>query len=297
MAALRLHERLGVPAAAADVLLLGAGAALGGAAAALWHRAAGRSRGGTDAPAAAAAADAGTLELPAFAGALREEATRALGSSAPVRLQEVRMREWDDPAWRSGSGWKGRDLCHNPSGTGVRVLRYYWRPQARELVGVVWFGPDCESHRGLCHGGAMTSLMDDVCGHTAFVNGDAPWSGATVQVNVSLKKPVRVGQILRVTGKVESVQGKKVRVTAVLDDPDGATAAAGAARDPEVYALLEGLSISGVRLASAKHMEDDAIAHRVWADTLEPLAAPGPGVPMGTDVRRDLIVVEGTFGA
>ena len=168
------------------------------------------------------------------------------------------MREWDDVQWRSKSGWKGRDLCHNVDGNAVRILSYYWRAETQELVGVVWFGPDAESHRGLCHGGAMTSLMDDVCGHTAFVSGVAPWCGATVQVNVSLKKPIKVGQVLRITGKVASVQKRKVKITAVLDDPS--------ARG-EVYALLDGLSINGIRLASEKSQENDAIAQRHWIDT------------------------------
>ena len=30
--------------------------------------------------------------------------------------------------------------------------------------GVVHFTPGAESHRGLCHGGAMTSVLDDVLG-------------------------------------------------------------------------------------------------------------------------------------
>ena len=145
-----------------DLLLVGTGIALGvGACAAvrqLW--------GGGSAPEQQqqqqqqpAAAHRPPTVLPPFAQALHEEAAAASSGSADGDdggLREVRMREWDDTEWRRSSGWKGRDLIHNPEGGGVRVLSYHWRPATKELVGVVWFGPDAESHRGLCHGGAMT---------------------------------------------------------------------------------------------------------------------------------------------
>lgn len=71
-------------------------------------------------------------------------------------LHQVRLREWEDLEWRIKNGWSGRDLCHNPEGSAVRVLSYYHNESSNEMIGVVWFGPDAESHRGLCHGGAMT---------------------------------------------------------------------------------------------------------------------------------------------
>jgi acyl-coenzyme A thioesterase PaaI-like protein len=169
-------------------------------------------------------------------------------------LHRIRLREWEDLEWRAKNGWKGHDLCHNHNeqqgGNAVRVLQYYFDEANTQMTGVVWFGPDAESHRGLCHGGAMSSLMDDFCGHMAFV--DKPWSGATVQVNVSLKKPVKVGSVLRIHGRIRKKEGRKVHVEAVLDD--------GAANDPVVYAVLEGLSIDGVKLSD----HQDEVAERTW---------------------------------
>ncbi len=43
--------------------------------------------------------------------------------------------------------------------------------------------PDCLTLRTPHTGGAMTSLMDDLCGHICFVAAEAPWCGATVQVS------------------------------------------------------------------------------------------------------------------
>ena len=164
-------------------------------------------------------------------------------------LRRVLLREWEDPEWRQRSGWHGCDLIHSLTGDGVRIHAYFWDETSKILTGIASFGPGAESHRGLCHGGAMTSLMDDLCGHICFINGDGPWCGATVQVNCKLSKPVRVGDILRVTGKIEKVERKKVSITARLEGHDGS-----------LYATLEGLSITPVSMGEI----DDAVDHRTW---------------------------------
>lgn len=179
-------------------------------------------------------------ELPEFAHQLEDD----------PNLHKMILREWQDLTWRRNNGWKGNDLCHNPHGKAVRVLDYFVNESNTEMTGIVWFGPEAESHRGLCHGGAMSSLMDDFCGHMAFL--DKPWSGATVQVNVSLKRPVPIGSILRIHGRISKREGRKIHVEAVLDDGNSKKAA--------VYATLEGLSIDGVQLTD----HNDEVADRTW---------------------------------
>lgn len=175
------------------------------------------------------------------------------------RLHRVRLREWEDLKWRDENGWHGRDLCHNPVGKAVRVLQYYYCDETQKMFGIVWFGPHAESHRGLCHGGAMTSLMDDFCGHMAFLNSNkGPWSGATVQVNVALKKPVPVGSILRIVGSIRKQEGRKVHVEAVLDN--GIEKGSEQQHPGIVYASMEGLSIDGVKMSDC----DDSVAARTW---------------------------------
>ena len=64
----------------------------------------------------------------------------------------------------------------------------------------------------------MTSVMDDVIGWTAFhVTGKCiAWSGFTAQVNVSLKRPIAVGSIVKIVGRVTRWEGRKVWVEATL---------------------------------------------------------------------------------
>jgi hypothetical protein len=83
--------------------------------------------------------------------------------------------------------------------------------------------------------------MDDVLGHCGFLAGSdgKPWGGATVQVNCSLKLPIRVGSTLLVSATVvgrEGKTGRKVRISGKLQS------------EKECHALLDGLTVVGVDL-------------------------------------------------
>ena len=90
-----------------------------------------------------------------------------------------------------------------------------------KLRGIVHYTKAAESHKGYCHGGSMTSVMDDVIGWTGFcASGQClPWSGFTVQVNTKLQKPIEVGSVLMVQCWIEAVERRKVFVKAELIDP------------------------------------------------------------------------------
>ena len=196
---------------------------------------------------------------------------RSIKQDTSGRYRHVRVREWEDAEWRNTHGWVGSDLCHNPRGRAVRILDYYFDEKEERLIGCVHFGPDAEGNFGVCHGGAMTSVLDDVLGWTCFVTGDGPWNGCTAQVNCKLRKPVPVGSYLRVTGEIakqpEGVPSKKsksrkVNVIGKLDNGiDSQQGTSGAAPSGAVvYAELEGLSIGGVKIATG----NDAVADRRW---------------------------------
>ena len=125
--------------------------------------------------------------------------------------------------------FKGNDLVHS-IGSPVRILEYRVKYPSKlgggegtQLNGIVHFTSKAESHQGFCHGGSMCSIMDDAIGWIGFcVTGECkPWSGFTVQINTSLMKPVKVGQILLLRLKIDKVERRKVFASAELVDPDG----------------------------------------------------------------------------
>jgi acyl-coenzyme A thioesterase PaaI-like protein len=103
------------------------------------------------------------------------------------------------------------------------------------LTGIATFTLKAESHRGFCHGGSMTSVLDDVVGWCAFMaTGECkPWSGFTVQINTSLKKPIMVNTTLLIRGTISNIERRKVSVFAELLDP----------LDDSVHATGEGLVV------------------------------------------------------
>ena len=104
------------------------------------------------------------------------------------------------------------------------------------LRGIAHFTARSESHAGYCHGGSMTSLLDDVIGWVSFlVTGKCiPWSGYTVQINTSLKKPIAVNSVLLVQAVISNVHNRKVYVNATILDPEN---------DDVVHAQGDGLVI------------------------------------------------------
>jgi hypothetical protein len=82
----------------------------------------------------------------------------------------------------------------------------------------------------------MTAVMDDTVGWAAFLSTGSckPWTGFTVQINTSLRKPIPVDSWLLVCGVISKIEGRKVSVTATITDP---------ANDNAVHAEGDGLVI------------------------------------------------------
>ena len=161
-----------------------------------------------------------TLVLPSWVETLRP--------TWGIRLDRPEWEDYNENStasnYRRNSGWHGYDLCHH-SLSPVRILDYYYHIDMTNdvtMTGVVYFSPMAESHKGYCHGGSMCMIMDDIIGWTGFLaTGKVrPWSGYTVQVNTTLKKPIKVHSILLLQASIVQREGpRKVFVEAKLVDP------------------------------------------------------------------------------
>lgn len=116
-----------------------------------------------------------------------------------------------------------------------------------QLSGIVHFTRSAESHKGFCHGGSMCSIMDDVIGWCGFLKTGKciPWSGYTVQFNTSLKKPIPVNSILKISAEIIKVDRRKVYIEALLTDPTGAND-----NDEVIHAKGDGLVILNKEFSS-----------------------------------------------
>lgn len=87
---------------------------------------------------------------------------------------------------------------------------------------MVRFNSECEQQKGWVHRGALCALMDDAANWAGFcVNGTCDiFSGFTKRVDVMLKRPVRVGSVLKLTGEAMFVKNRTdVHVNCKLIDP------------------------------------------------------------------------------
>lgn len=174
----------------------------------------------------------------------------------------------DDIHYRTKHGWQGRDLIHDQDAP-VRIWSYHvvYGPGVTQstnvadrngstprggvgttLRGVVHFTKRAESHQGYCHGGSMTSVLDDVIGWVAFlVTGECrPWTGFTVQVNCSLQRPIPVDSLLMVQAKITHIERRKVSVEASIVDPsskDGGDGDASSDSDGDVVVHATGTGL------------------------------------------------------
>ncbi len=98
---------------------------------------------------------------------------------------------------------------HSRRETGVRCD--YWIDRGnRELVGAVRFGEQTEGHSNIVHGGAITTLLDDALGTTAWLAGE---NVVTLSISTKFRKFVKVGDWVRVDAKATEASSKQVRVT------------------------------------------------------------------------------------
>jgi len=131
---------------------------------------------------------------------------------------------------------QGRDLIHDIHSP-VRISEYFVKYGdaggllpggycerggiGTRLTGLCRFTVRAESHAGFCHGGAMTSVIDDAIGWCAFCATGCvkPWSGFTVRVNASLLRPVPVGSLLLVEAEISNIERRKIFVAVQIVDP------------------------------------------------------------------------------
>ena len=75
-----------------------------------------------------------------------------------------------------------------------------------------------QSYVGMVHGGIQVTLLDEAMAKLVWAKGiDA----VTARIECRFKKPVRPGQPVRVTGRIDDNRGRLILTSAELRGPDG----------------------------------------------------------------------------
>ena len=118
-------------------------------------------------------------------------------------------------------------------------------------MGVVWYALDDKSifaevtlndaqqgPPGLAHGGASAALLDEAMGAAVWLAG---YRVASVNLNISYRKSLPLGQPFKVTARVKERNGKKVTAVGEIRLADGTLAVSGEGIFVQAPQLFNGL--------------------------------------------------------
>ena len=107
------------------------------------------------------------------------------------------------------------------------------------VIGVVTLQKGQEGPPFHVHGGVLGALLDEAMGAATWASGKRVVS---VNLNFNYRKPVPLGVPLRITGRIDRVDGRKVFTAAEISLADGAVAVKGTGIFVEAPQIFEGMT-------------------------------------------------------
>lgn len=96
-----------------------------------------------------------------------------------------------------------------------------------------------QSWAGMAHGGVVALMLDEAVGWAGWHSGHP---GVTGRLQVSYRRPLKLGERVRIVGRVENVRRSLVYVTAVVENADdGSRVADATATLMQVKAVVESI--------------------------------------------------------
>ncbi len=123
------------------------------------------------------------------------------------------------------------------------------RVEGDTMVGTVTFGAAYEGPPGCVHGGFVAAAFDELLGATQSMSGSP---GMTGHLSVDYRSPTPLHTELRMVGRIERVDGRKIHTRAELHAGDRLCA--------ESYGLF--ISMHGGKFAELKAERDERLAER-----------------------------------
>ncbi|KAJ1081055.1 hypothetical protein NDU88_001239 [Pleurodeles waltl] len=101
-------------------------------------------------------------------------------------------------------------------GTGLEYAMFLNREE-KKVVGLFQIGPYLEGPPSFMHGGCIATVIDVVTGTCAvFTVGKV----LTANLNINYRKPIPLGSVIVVEGKVEKIEGKKIFLSSQVRSAD-----------------------------------------------------------------------------
>jgi uncharacterized protein (TIGR00369 family) len=127
-------------------------------------------------------------------------------------------------------------VCGSPNSPGMGVVWYALDDNS--IFAEVTLNDAQQGPPGLAHGGASAALLDEAMGAAVWLAG---YRVASVNLNISYRKPVPLGQPFKVTAQVNERNGKKVTAVGEIRLADGTLAVSGEGIFVQAPQLFNGL--------------------------------------------------------
>lgn len=124
----------------------------------------------------------------------------------------------------------------NSPSTLSHFILFYPRPSdpraiLPEIKGLITLGSDLDGHPGVCHGGIVATIFDEVLGYSApasrltgegqVAKGAPVPSYVTAYLNTTYLRPVRTPGTILVVARTVKAEGRKILVEAWMEDGEG----------------------------------------------------------------------------
>jgi uncharacterized protein (TIGR00369 family) len=145
-------------------------------------------------------------------------------------------------------------VCGRENPHGLKLEFYTLEPGV--VVADYTVSPDYQGYPGVVHGGIIASMLDEATGRSVM---ESTPSGFTVtsQLSIRYRKPVPVGQPIRVVGRAGPRQGRVSKATGEIVNQEGTVLA-------EAEAVMVDIPESNVA-----EMDTDLIGWKVYPDQTE----------------------------
>ena len=178
-----------------------------------------------------------------------------------------------DPGWKllpvPESLTQNGFVSGDPGGQRL-TLMLFGQETDRSVLARVLFGPSSQGPPGHAHGGSMAAVLDETMGAAAWVSGNKV---VAVELIVRFKTMLPLGSRCVVETQIESVSGRKVRVTARLQSPEGEVFAEG----EDLFVTLDDAEIQKLSRAAQDNFFDSPPGHQGPATVAT--QSPGPDGP------------------
>jgi acyl-coenzyme A thioesterase PaaI-like protein len=100
----------------------------------------------------------------------------------------------------------------------------FYNTDANEVVAEVTIPDAYQGYPGVVHGGILASMLDEAAGRAAM-GGDIWRLMVTARLSIRYRKPVPIGQPLRLVGRLERRHGRLANAHSEIQLPDGTVGA------------------------------------------------------------------------